>query len=325
MYIYAETAFHHEGDKRFIKNLISAIAKTDCQGVKFQVLPTASDFMSTKHSAYDAIASYCFNLSAWAEIFAFTKEQNLDIILMPLSIEALALADQFDVKYIDIHSVSFNDHRLLKKISERHEDIILGIGGRTDDEIEKFKTRFGNRLKVLMLGFQSFPSQLEHIRMGRIAKLKKLNPQLQIGYADHSAFDSPDAIRANEYALLLGATFFEKHVTLFEGLKRIDYDSAIGINTFSQMIERLKFLEQNVLLTTNESMHESEETYRQRQASVVATKKISSGEVLDENNTTLKMIDQKSKFHLLNEVWGKVAAEEVEADMPVRFISGQNK
>ncbi|MBC8883220.1 N-acetylneuraminate synthase family protein [Flavobacterium piscinae] len=63
---------------------------------------------------------------------------------------------------------------------------------------------------------------------------KKDFPNFKIGYADHSSFDDEYAVLSNEYARLLGATIFEKHFTLDEGLERVDFNSAIGVKKCKQ-------------------------------------------------------------------------------------------
>ena len=212
-YFYTETAFHHQGDLAFMKGLIDASKNSGANGVKFQVMTNTSDFISTKHKAFKDLDSYCFNIGQWREIFAYTQNIGLDIIMMPLNSEAFALLSDYKIKYLDIHSVSFYDNVLLDNIKKSGIEIILGVGGRTLDEIVDKVSYFKDKLKVLMVGFQSFPSKLEDVKIGKIAFLKDKFPDLLIGYADHSAFDSIHAISSNEYASVLGATIFEKHIT----------------------------------------------------------------------------------------------------------------
>lgn len=317
MYIYAETAFHHEGDINYLKRLISEAAKTGCQGIKFQILPDASDFISSKHSQYAALSSYCLDMSEWETIFEHTMRSGLDIIMMPLSIAALELADKYEIRYLDIHSVSFYDEKLLQTIQRRSEKIILGIGGRTDEEIQFFRERFKNQLEVLMLGFQSFPSKLSEVRMGRIRDLKREYSDLSVGYADHSAYDEDDAIRSNEYAMLLGATFFEKHITLDEGVKRVDFDSAVGIEKFKFIIERLRFIKSHILEASVKPMFPSEIKYRGREAKLVASKNIMKGEILSSENLALKMVDVEAPYSRYDQALGKKAKTNIAVDSPI--------
>ena len=52
MFIFSETAFHHEGDINFLNNLINESKKSLAQGVKFQVLFDINSFISKKNSNY---------------------------------------------------------------------------------------------------------------------------------------------------------------------------------------------------------------------------------------------------------------------------------
>ena len=133
-----------------------------------------------------------------------------------------------NIKYLELHSVSFNDTSLKKMIKESNIPLILGAGGRTLKEINSLLLYFGSQVEVLMHGFQSFPSKIENVRLDKIFFLASKFPFLKIGYADHSSFDDNFSVTSNEYAYLLGARVFEKHITLEEGVKRIDYESSVG-------------------------------------------------------------------------------------------------
>ena len=319
-YFYTETAFHHEGDLEYLKKLIIASKETGAGGIKFQVLTQTNDFISTKHSAFKNLSSWCFSYETWHEIFSFTKEQGLDIILMPLNSAALDLIPHFQIKFIEIHSVSFNDKQLHKKIKDTAIDLIIGMGGRTLEEVSEMQFYFGDQLKVLMTGFQSFPSNMEDIKLGRIADLKKRFPQYIIGYADHSAFDNEFAVISNDYAYLLGARIFEKHITVSEGVERVDYSAAVSPEKIKESIFRLQFLSKYVLLPDKEYQHfnEPELKYRNRQLICVAARNITKGEVIGEMDMKLKMIDVNGQtISKKEDAVGKSAAEDIAFDDPI--------
>lgn len=321
IYFYTETAFHHQGDMTFMKGLIDASKSSGSHGVKFQVMTNTSDFISTKHKAYNDLNNYCFNLNQWREIFTYTHELGLDIIMMPLNTEAFELLKEFKVKYLDIHSVSFYDGILLNNIKKTGLEIILGVGGRTIDEIIEKKDYFGDKLKVLMVGFQSFPSKLEDVKIGKISFLKNKFSDMLIGYADHSAFDSEYAVTSNEYASILGASVFEKHITTQEGIERVDYSAAVSENKIKKIIERLVFI--NDFITTDfETSFEftkAEHTYRERQLRCVVNKDLKSGTVFSDDLISLKLIDdQENTFNKIDDLIGKVLLTELTKDSVIK-------
>lgn len=292
-YLFAETAFIHQGDLNYLKELVKKVAASQAQGIKFQVLTQPSDFVSTYHSAFDQLASYCFTMDEWKTIFHLAVESGLDIIMMPLHLEALALSMHFPVKYLEIHSVSYHDKALKMAVKETGHDVIITAGGRTTTEVEEDISFFQAQAKVLMVGFQAFPSKLEDIRIQQIAHFRKQYTGLQIGYADHSAFDSPYAIKSLEYAYLLGATVFEKHVALQAGEERVDYSAAVDTDALNEIANQLDFLTHHVypstaLLTT---MTPAEQHYRKRQLVCVAASDIAAGTTIESTDIQLKMYD----------------------------------
>lgn len=317
MYLYTETAYHHQGDMKFMKKLIDASKDSGAKGVKFQVMTKTSDFISTKHQAFDQLNTYCFNLKQWEEIFEYTAKKGLDIIMMPLDVDAFQLVEKFNIKYLDIHSVSFYDEEIVSRVKQTNLDVILAIGGRTIDEINVKIEYFGSKLKVLMAGFQAFPSKLEDVKIGRIIHLKKMFPNILIGYADHSAYDDDFAIRSNEYAALLGASIFEKHITVSEGEERVDFNSAVGVDTIKEIISRLSFIEKHILTDFDKSFEfeETERTYRERQVRCVAAFELDAGTILTNENVRMKLVhNPENSYSRLSEIIGKVVAEKMEID-----------
>jgi sialic acid synthase SpsE len=315
-YFYSETAFHHEGDIDFAKELITASKNSGASGIKFQVLVQPDAFLSTRHSSFKALSGYCFSAEQWRELFSFSSHIGLDIIMMPLDPRSMDLASAFSIKYLDIHPVSFYDMPLWEQIRKLGIPVIIGVGGRTPDEIQMAVDYFGDQLAVLMVGFQAFPSDLKDIKLKRIAALRKRYPHIQIGYADHSAFNHDHAVVSSSYARLLGASVFEKHITTKEGIERVDYSAAVSPEKIAAIIANLKFLDEFVVTSQGDLFEFSapEIKYRERQKKVVATDDLVAGTVLSGANLTTKMIDREGGFFRIPDVEGKILQTPVKKD-----------
>lgn len=315
-YLYVETAFHHEGNKEYLLKLVDEAKKAGVNGVKFQVLINLNEFMSSKHSAFEEAKNWVLSNEEWREVFEYTKRLNLDIILMPLDTRAFELVTEFDIKFLEIHSVSFKDKNLLSKLHENTIPLIFGIGGRTLEEIENVVETYKNRKLVLMVGFQSFPSDLEDIKLERIKELQKLFPNCEIGYADHSSYDSEMAIISNEYAYILGARVFEKHIALDEGKDRIDYQSAVSFEKINIIKNKLEYLESvlNVKVKDLFVMSEKEVIYRNRQKVPVANKDILQGNTISKDMLALKMINQDGCISSLEDIVDRITKNNISND-----------
>jgi len=290
-YLFAETAFHHEGDLSYMLNLIEDIARSPAKGIKFQVLTRPSDFISSRHRDYNQLKQYCFSSSQWRLILQKAVDLELDLIIMPLNIEALKLCEEFTIKWIEIHSVSQNDWRLKQKVKEMGYKLIITTGGRFINEVKDDIDYFEGKVEVIMVGFQAFPSKLSDVRLGQISYWKRLYGKLKIGYADHSLYSSDEAIKSLEFAFLLGARIFEKHVSLHPGAERVDYSAAVSTEDIEIIQNNLTFLEKHIIpeRINPDDFTNKEMTYRKRQLVCVAARDLRAGDILKESDIVLKM------------------------------------
>lgn len=324
IFIFAETAFHHEGDLDYLLALIDAAALAGASAIKFQVLSKADNLISIKHSNYKVLSKYIFSKKEWELAFKHAIKKKQELVIMPLDVGALSIINPFIkyIKFLEIHSVSFNDEDLIQAMINTKLPIMMGVGGRTLKEIVDFKKLLQKQLKVLMVGFQAFPSKVEDVKLGKISYLKSKFPKINIGYADHSAFDDPMRIKASEYAYLLGATIFEKHITLQEGVKRVDFESAIDSKTFKKYINSIRRIGKTIDSTSSfTDFTNSELNYRNRQKVIVAKNNISIGKRIGRSDLEKKMIDKPNGIFELTNVIGKSVIRNIEKGDIITFDS----
>jgi N,N'-diacetyllegionaminate synthase len=320
-FIYAETAFHHEGDMEFMLRLIDAAEEAGADGIKFQVLINFDELIASTHPAYAQLKGYVFTIDQWREIFSYASGKALGLVVMPLDSGSFALIEEFksSVRYLELHSVSYYDEFIKQEIRKNGADLILSVGGRTRKEIDEAIQFFGKQLTVLMTGFQAFPSAIADIRLRKIIDLVKNFPDLKIGYADHSSFDDYWAIESNGVAYTLGASVFEKHLTIAEGTKRVDYESAIGVEKLKQIKTKLNdlFLIINAYHDPFE-MTTAEMNYRNRQKMVVAIHDLKEGDVVRAKDIALKMTGRFDGFARVEDLIGMTIKQPVKKDTIIK-------
>lgn len=312
-YLIAETAFHHEGDLQYILGLIDAAAQAKCDAIKFQVLMDFDYLVNKNHGAYSTLKKFTFSKKEWQQIFDTAVAKNLRIVSLPLDLEAVSFTklNEEKVDLIEIHSVSFYDEKLIDEIKTTSIPVFLGVGGRTIEEIDNIKSILGEQLWGLIVGFQAFPSELKDVKLPKVTYLKQAYPSLKVGYTDHSSFDSTNAVISNYVALGLGASFFEKHLTLNEGVERTDFHSAVGE-------EKLKEINENLIQLAEALAHENktinqiegpEVNYRNRQKKAFAAHDVKKGTVLTTADIKFQMTDNMAEgFYGLEQLLGKEVA-----------------
>lgn len=246
MEIIAETAWHHEGDFLFMKNLVNEICKkTETDFIKLHITLDLDEYISRDHQSYETLKKWLFTRNQWSEIIQIIRFNNKKILLLLNDTKAVEFAAEFSPEAVELHSVCLNVPRLQNAIIkniDKGAKIIIGVGGTLLEEINQAVNNFASRQVVLMFGFQNYPTKYENINLMKINKIQSIYPDLEFGYADHTSWDEEH----NELITLLGAAnhmkYIEKHVTSHFGEQRCDFSAAISIKMFNSIHDKIKIL-----------------------------------------------------------------------------------
>ncbi len=258
--LIAETAWHHEGDFVFMKNLINEIVKnTDADIIKMHITIDFEEYMDQSHQAYNQLKAMTFTKEQWRELIAIVTKGNKEIMLLLNDTDAIEFGLSFNPDYVEIHSVCLNDIFMLEKLKkniQKETKIVLGVGGTSIEEIENTIKFLNHSNIILMFGFQNYPTLYKDVNLNKIRKIMKFFPKFEYGYADHSAWNSEN----NELITLLGAAsgmkYIEKHVTTHYGEDRLDWSAAISIKMLNDLYNKIKILKElngSGLIDMNES------------------------------------------------------------------------
>jgi len=115
--LIAETAWHHEGDFSFMKNLVSKIvSETTADIVKMHITINFDEYMDPSHGSYEELKSMIFSRDQWKELIRIIRKGKKEIMLLLNDIQAIEFGLSFNPEYVEIHSVCLNDIFMLKKL-----------------------------------------------------------------------------------------------------------------------------------------------------------------------------------------------------------------
>ena len=322
-YLYLETAFIHEGDIEYLYKLIDAAIEAECDGIKFQLIMNVSNAYSPELDINKKMNDWLIDVEEWSSILNYVKERGVEVICLPIDLEAanFCMENNQLIDGIEIHSICFNDYHLLKILSTLKDiPIILGLGGRTLEEIEYAWNILGKKENIiLMYGFQSFPTKIDYINLSKISFLRD-RFDFPIGYADHTGFNDDSWYNIIENAYFLGARVFEKHIALNKGEKRIDFESAVDISDISNLKNRM---EQAMKISGKGDfniMSEAEQVYRNREKQLVYSRDIRKGETIDYESMGYKVSSCQSDFEQkdIKEVVKRLATRDLKKNSVVK-------
>lgn len=301
-YIIGETAFHHMGDKVFLKELIEHARILDLDAIKLHLLLDVNDYMVHDHEVIETISKWCFDVEEWKEIIEYAYSKKLDLILLCNDKESIKWVNKLklEVRAIEIHATGINDVFLLEEASKFKGTVILGTGGSSIDEIHyavDYLRMHGQHDMFLMHGFQNYPTNPSDVKLSRMNLLNEIF-DLPIGYADHSDPSDPNNISISVLAAAMGYNVLEKHFTHAQDEDRIDSQAAINIKE----MEKVKELHSIAYSTFGKNplkLSEAELKYGNTgpmKKAIVASSDINKDEPITLNNITFKRTNESSSI-----------------------------
>mgnify|MGYP001181218390 CR=1 FL=1 len=237
-----ETAWHHSGDFYYFKKLIRKLLKLKPNYIKIHITLNFDEYMSNDHKNYSMQKKMLFNEKQWTQILQIIKKSKIEIICLVNDIRAIKFCKKFKfIKNIELHSVCANDLFMMKEIkkNKKIKKIFVGCSGMGIDELD-FLYNFFKKNLVFMHGFQSYPTKIEKVNFNRFEYLKNKFNKVEHGYADHTFFSDEMNISNSIIGAAKIGNYLEKHVSITPGKKRIDWESAIHIQTMEKIIKILK-------------------------------------------------------------------------------------
>jgi len=245
--VIAETAWHHEGDYDFMHELITLLAqKTKCDFIKFHVTLDCDRYMGSSHPGYKQLKKWMLSPAQWKSLIDLAQSHDKQQMFLVNDVESLEMVLSYRPQLIELHSVSLTDLSLLDAVKSNLDEwqtIVLGVGGTRITDIDNIVSFLNRSNLLLMHGFQNYPTVIESINFNKVRSVMRLYPEFKHGYADHTAWDHPDTILVTLFGAALGVDYIEKHVSHKYGTERCDWNAAISIDMFNELIAKIDLLE----------------------------------------------------------------------------------
>ena len=241
-YIIGETAFHHQGEIKYLKSLIDEAASLELNAIKFHLLFDLEDYFTAHHPAFDTLEKWLFSKKEWSEILEYSREKGLDIIALCNDVASLKWINEeckVPVRAVEIHATGINDVFLLNAAANFKDTVILGVGGSNLEQIQFAVKGLREQKKAdifLMYGFQNYPTDYKDINLNKIKVIQDIF-DLPVGYADHTDPSDPNNECITASAILKGVDVIEKHFTLDVNEKRIDSQAAVSLSQMKKIKE----------------------------------------------------------------------------------------
>jgi N,N'-diacetyllegionaminate synthase len=222
-YIIAEIGNNHNGSLEKALALVDAAADAGVDAVKFQSF-RGIDIVSPKVKAdeykgwdvknfefwYQFLDTIALKLEDHQRVIDYTNSKHLDFITTPTSPYIVEYLEKLEgIRSYKIASMDLNNFPLLHAVAKTKKEILMSTGMGEMSEVVKAVEIFKNHPLSVLHCVSDYPLDPDKAFLNNITKLRAQFPKLAIGFSDHSLGHELCVA-----ARCLGATLFEKHITL---------------------------------------------------------------------------------------------------------------
>lgn len=230
--IIADMSSNHMGNMAIAEAMISAAAHAGVDTVKFQswqARKLRADFPDYRAT----FARHCLSELSDEDhhlLIKVCRDKGVEFLTTCFDLERVDFLAALGLKSIKVASPDCTSFRLLDRLMERFEHIIISTGMATDQEVERMieHTR-GHKVTVLHC-VSLYPTPLDRVNLERMNWLRSLG--VQVGFSDHTL-----GVEASMLAIGMGAEIVEKHFTLSRNLPGKDQAMSSTPEEFARLVE----------------------------------------------------------------------------------------
>ncbi len=202
---------------------------------------------TTKESTKSQYELFCkfdkFGRQEFEELAEFCENQGVDFLCTPFDYDSADYLDSL-CKYFKISSSDLSNLDFIRFIAKKGKPVFLSVGASYLSEVDEAVRALrgeGCSQIVLMHCVLSYPTKQEDANLAVIKTLKRIYPEIVVGYSDHTLPDSNMQILSTAY--LYGAEVIEKHFTLDKSLPGNDHYHAGDPSDFKKAVENFRLIQ----------------------------------------------------------------------------------
>ena len=330
--IIAEAGVNHNGSLDLAKQLIDKAVEAGVDIIKFQTFKSEklvskaarqAEYQQRNIGKKDdgqlaMLKKLELSQADHEELISYCNERGIRFFSTAFDMDSIDYLHSLDLGLWKIPSGEITNYPYLRKIAQYNEPVILSTGMCELSDIEaamKVLLDFGvqkEQITILHCNTE-YPTPFADVNLKAMLEIgEKFG--VQIGYSDHTK-----GIEVPIAAVALGATVIEKHFTLDKNMEGPDHKASLEPDELKAMVSAIRNIEQ-ALGTGHKTISESErKNIEIARKSIVAARPIETGELLTEENLTVKRPGNGISPMLWNKVVGTRAVQSFNEEDPIQL------
>lgn len=324
--IIAEAGVNHNGNYEMARRMITAARDAGADYVKFQTAvpelvistfaPKAEYQRETTGSAESQLEmckAIHLPLSDYASLKDICDKEGIGFMSTPFDLVSIDCLAGLDMDYWKIPSGEITNLPYLRKIAAIGGRVILSTGMSTLDEVATAVDILEDggipRKDIILLHCTTqYPTPPDAVNLRAMDALTTLGCGA-VGYSDHTV-----GITIPIAAVARGAKVIEKHFTLDRNLPGPDHRASLEPGELAEMVKAIRTVEQCLGSGDKVVADAERDNITVARKSIVAARNIAQGELLTEENITVKRPGNGISPMLWDQVIGTQAKRDYIAD-----------
>ncbi|HEX8563143.1 MAG TPA: N-acetylneuraminate synthase [Flavobacterium sp.] len=334
VYIIAEAGVNHNGDINLAYRLCDQAKRAGVDAVKFQTWKTENivtksaplatyqeaNISSKNDTQFEMLKKLELSYAEFVDIQKYCSSIGVNFLSTPDDDESLEFLSRLNLDFIKVGSGEVNNIPYLRKIGSKRQSVVLSTGMSNIGDVERAYNLLleSGASKVALLHCTSnYPCPMDEVNLKAMQTLRTAF-NCEVGYSDHTI-----GIEVPIAAVAMGATIIEKHFTLDKGMEGPDHKASLDPVELREMVAAIRNIE--LALGDGIKKPNKSEAAIQRvvQKSIVASRTIAKGELLSEQNLTVKRTSNGIPAHMWDMVIGSRSAKEYSTDEVISITQNQ--
>ncbi|WP_373036568.1 N-acetylneuraminate synthase [Sulfurimonas sp.] len=326
VFIIAEAGVNHNGSIELAKKLIDAASESGADAVKFQTFKTQNlvskdakkaayqkETTNAQESQFEMIKKLELDADTHRELIDYCKAKEIMFLSTPFDLESVDLLSGLGLEIFKIPSGEITNLPYLRKIGALNKQIILSTGmsdmSEIKDALDVLVGAGTNKDKITVVHANTmYPTPMEDVNLRAMLSIGD-SFDVAFGYSDHTL-----GIEVDIAAVAMGASVIEKHFTLDKNMEGPDHKASLEPSELNAMVKAIR----NIELALGDDIKKPSKSeipnMEVARKSIVASKKIAKGELLTQDNLSVKRPGNGISPMRWDEVVGTVASKNYKED-----------
>ena len=326
VFIIAEAGVNHNGLVDLAKQLIDVAVDSGADAIKFQTFKAENlvskntqkaDYQKqttdASESQFDMLKKLELDVDTHQQLIAYCQEKDIMFLSTPFDHDSIDMLNDLGLEIFKIPSGEITNLPYLRHIGSLSKKVVLSTGMSNLKEV-------GDALSILinagtlkdnitvLHANTMYPTPMEDVNLNAMLTIQK-EFSVDIGYSDHTL-----GIEVDIAAVAMGASCIEKHFTLDKTMNGPDHKASLEPEELKAMVGAIRNIEKALGSSEKKLSLSESENIKIVRKSIVASQDIENGELLTENNVTVKRPGNGINPMMWDNIIGTVATKDYKID-----------